>query len=86
MKRCRLCGFRIWPWQKSLDTMHDRCYATMMHVLYVVYSQKVPGDLLMEAAKTLKYAYNTGEWMSDNWAKGRLVVDEIFVKEREQKR
>lgn len=56
----------------------------MMHVLYVTYHQLVSQEKIQKAAEVLKHAYNTGEWIDDDWSKGRLAVDASYTAERGQ--
>lgn len=78
--KCRFCGRRVWPWQKTLGVgnrpVHWHCYSVSMHTLHVMFTQFIEVEKLVRCKKLLMKCWNTGEWLKENWNKSGLTVDE----------
>lgn len=78
--KCRFCGRRVWPWQKTLPVgsrpVHYNCYSVSMHTLHVMFTQYIEVHKLVRCKELLMKCWNTGEWLDFNWNETKLAIDE----------
>lgn len=78
LMKCRLCGSRVWFFQKSVGwgtKVHRSCYFAMYQTVYVAFIKLADYQKLAEVLELLKKCWNTGEWLADDWRRGKLAMD-----------